>query len=174
LFGWIDPQFPTDWLKTMRKNYPDTQMLTLGEFGDLWRAHNPDNSRINLKFVERGIGDMPSQEEGLKIAPKRYQYHGPIFRPEMEIRWYFNKDFRFATIQNWKENGPALVMDYTRYNQPYQEPGGNVIERHWDILDLINQKESRPQDKPRPFPELPAEEQEKILKWYPELQNLKR
>ena len=58
----------------------------------------------------------------------------------MEIQWYFNKDFRFATIQNWKENGPKLVMDYTRYNQPYKEPSGNVIERHWDILDIINQK----------------------------------
>ena len=173
LFGWIDPQFLTDWLKTMRTRYPDTQMLTLGEFGDLWRKHNPDNSRINLKFVERGIGTMPSQEEGLKIAPKRYKYHGPIFQPDMEIHWYFNKDFRFATIQNWKENGPRLVMDYTRYNQPYQEPSGNVIERHWDIVDLINQKGTRPQDKPKPFTELPSEEQEKILKWYPELTDLK-
>ena len=54
------------------------------------------------------------------------------------------------------------------------KPGENVIERHWDILDIINQKESRPQDKPKPFSELPKEEQENILKWYPELQELKR
>jgi hypothetical protein len=60
-------------------------------------------------------------------------------------------------------------MDYTRYNQPYKKPSGNVIERHWDILDIINQKESRPQDKPKPFKELPTEEQTRILKWYPEL-----
>ena len=91
----------------------------------------------------------------------------------MEIRWYFNKDFRFATIQNWQENGPTLVMDYTRYNRPYTEPSGNVNERHWDILDIINQKESRPQDKPKPFTELPADEQAKILKRYPELKTLK-
>ena len=56
-------------------------------------------------------------------------------------------------------------MDYTRY----KEHSGNVIEWHWEILDIINQKESRPQDKPKPFSELPAEEQAKILKWYPEL-----
>ena len=41
------------------------------------------------------------------------------------------------------------------------------------VQDIINQKESRPQDKPKPFTELPAEEQAEILKWYPELQNLK-
>jgi Domain of Unknown Function with PDB structure (DUF3863)/Domain of Unknown Function with PDB structure (DUF3864) len=167
LFEWLKPAYLPGWLKAIREKYPDTQMLSMGEFGDLWRKHNPDNSRINLKFVERGNGNMPSQEEGQKIDP-RYKFHGSIFRPEMEIRWYFNKGFRFATIQNWKENGPKLVMDYTRYNQPYKEPSGNVIQRHWDILDIINQKESRPQDTYKPFTELPQEEQQKILKWYPD------
>jgi hypothetical protein len=172
LFNYLDPQYLTNWLKAVRAKYPDTQMLNQGEFGDLWRKHNPDNRRINLKFVERG-NDMPSLEEGRKIHPT-YQFHPGIFQPEMEIRWYFNKDFRFATIQNWKENSPKLVMDYTRYNQPYKEPSGNVIERHWDILDIINQKQSRPQDIPKPFSELPEEEQQKILKWYPELKELRK
>lgn len=168
LFEWIDPQYLVRWLTAIRTKYPDTQMLSMGEFGDLWRKHNPDNSRINLKFVQRGH-DMPKEHEGRKVTQ-----HPPIFRPEMEIRWYFNKDFRFATIQNWKESGPKLVMDYTRYNQPYKEPSGNVIERHWDILDVINQKESRPQDKYKPFAELPVEEQAKILNIYPELNDLKQ
>jgi hypothetical protein len=174
LLEWINPQYLIDWLTALRTKYPDTQMLALGEFGDLWRKHNPDNRRINLKFVERGNDKMPTAEDWPKFAPDKgtRPFHGAIFRPEMEIRWYFNKDFRFATIQNWKENGPKLVMDYTRYNQPYKEPSGNVIERHWDILDMINQKESRPQDKPKPFAELPQAEQQKILKWYPELKEL--
>lgn len=174
LFEWIDPKLLSNWLTTLRSKYPDTQMMNLGEFGNLWRKHNRDNSRINLKFVERGNANMPSLEEGLKIAPNRYKFHPAIFRPEMEIRWYFNKEFRFATIQNWMENGPKLVMDYTRYNQPYKEPTGNVIERHWDILDIINQKESRPEDKPKPFTQLPTQEQQQILKWYPELIELKQ
>ena len=170
LLEWIEPEYLSNWLAALKTKYPDTRMLTLGEFGDLWRAHNPDNSRINLKFVERPNSKMPSEEEWPKYSPDKgtRPYHGAIFRPEMEIRWYFNKDFRFATIQNWKENGPRLVMDYTRYNQPYQEPSGNVVERRWNILDIINQKESRPQDKPKPFSELPDDEQAKILKWYPE------
>ena len=172
LFSWMKPDYLPNWLKAVKAKYPDTQMIPLGEFGEKWREHNPDNSRINLKFVERG-NDMPSLEEGRTIHPT-YKFTPKIFCPEMEIRWYFNKDFRFATIQNWKENGPKLVMDYTRYNQPYKEPSGNVIERHWDILDMINQKQSRPQDKPKAFAELPAEEQAKILKWYPELKDPKR
>jgi len=171
LFSYLDPNYLPSWLKAMKVKYPDTQMITLGEFGEKFREHNPDNSRINLKFVERG-NDMPSEEEGKKNYPN-YRFHPPIFCPEMEIRWYFNKDFRLATIQNWKENGPTLVMDYTRYNQPYKEPSGNVIDRRWNILDIINQKETRPQDKPKPFTELPKEEQQKILKRYPELKELK-
>lgn len=167
LFSYLDPSYLPNYVKAVRAKYPDLHMLTLGEVGEKWRKHNPDNSRINIKLVARG-NTMPSQEEGEKIHPT-YQFHVEVFRPEMEISWYFNKDFRFATLRNWKENGPALVMDYTRYNQPYKEPRGNVIERHWDLLDLVNQKQSRPQDKPKPFTELPAEEQKKILKWYPEL-----
>jgi hypothetical protein len=169
LFAWMNPNYLPNWLRAVKAKYPDTQMLSLGEFGEKWRKHNPDNSRINLKFVQRG-NDMPSEEEGRKIYPK-YKFHPEIFRTDLEIRWYFNKDFRFATIQNWKENGPRLVMDYTRYNQPYKEPSGNVVERHWDILDIINQKQSRPQDKPKAFAELPADEQAKILNWYPEVKN---
>lgn len=87
------------------------------------------------------------------------------------MRWYINKEFRCEIIKNWKENGRKLVMDYTRYNKPYKEPRSNVIERHWDLLDILNQKESRPQDKLMPFTELPTEEQQKILKRYPELKH---
>jgi hypothetical protein len=167
LFQWLNPNYLPDFVKALRAKYPDVQMLTLGEFGERWRKHNRDNSQINLKFVQRGQ-TLPSLEEGGKIHPT-YKHLYEVLKSDHEIRWYFNKDFRFATIQNRKENGPTLVMDYTRYNQPYKEPSGNVVERHWDLLDILNQKESRPQDKYRPFTELPPEEQQRILKWYPEL-----
>jgi alpha-L-fucosidase len=168
IFSWITPKYLPNWLSAIRAKYPDTQLLTLGEFGELWRKHNPDNSRINLTFVERGNGMVTSTEEGKKINPKYEHRRTDLFCPEMEIRWYFNKDFRFATIQNWKENGPKLVLDYTRYNQPYHEPSGNVVEPHWDLMDLINQKRTRTQDRDRSFSSLPPEEQQKILKWYPD------
>jgi len=169
VFAWIHPNYLPNWLKAIRAKYPDTQLLTLGEFGELWRKHNPDNSRINLKFVERSNGQMPSLEEAKKINPN-YHHRADLFCPEMEISWYFNKDFRFATIRNWKENGPLRIMDYTRYNQPYLEPAGNVVDMHWDLMDLINQKQTRQQDRDRSFSSLPPEEQQRILKWYPEVQ----
>jgi hypothetical protein len=168
VFSFVNTSYLQKWMKAIRAKYPDTQLLTLGEFGELWRKHNPDNSRINLQFVERGNGEMPSPEEGKKINPN-YHFRPDLFRPDMEIRWYYNRDFRFATIQNWKENGPKLVLDYTRYNQPYQEPSGNVVDPHWDLMDLVNQKRSRPQDIERPFTSLPPEEQQRILKWYPDV-----
>ena len=168
IFGWIKPDYHPNWLKAIRSKYPDTQMVTLGEFGELWRQHNPDNSRINLQFVERGNGMMPGPEEGKRINPN-YHHRADLFQPDMEIRWYFNKDFRFATIHNWKEKGPLRVMDYTRYGQTYQEPSGNVVDAHWDLMDLVNQKESRPQDRARSFSSLPPEEQQRILRLYPEV-----
>jgi hypothetical protein len=168
IFEWLEPEYLSNWLKAVRAKYPDTQLLTLGEFGELWREHNPDNSRINLQFVERGNGEMPSPEEGKKMNP-RYHFRADLFRPDTEIRWYFNKDFRLATMQNWKENGPLRIMDYTRYNQPYREPSGNVVDAHWDLMDLINQKETRQQDKNRSFSSLPPEDQQRILKWYPDV-----
>ena len=168
IFDWLKPDYLPNWLKAVREKYPDTQMLTLGEFGELWRQHNPDNSRINLEFVERGNGAMPSPEEGKRINPQ-YHYRADLFCPEMEIRWFFNKEFRFATIRNWKENSPWRVLDYTRYNQPYQEPSGNVVDRHWDLMDMVNQKQTRTQDRSRSFSSLPPEEQKRILKWYPEV-----
>ena len=167
IFSWIKPDYLPNWLKAIRAKYPDTQMLTLGEFGERWRRHHPDNSRIDLEFVERGNGQMPGPEEGKRINPK-YHHRADLFRPEMEIRWYFNKDFRFATIRNWQENGPLQVMDYTRYDQPYREPSGNVVDAHWDLMDMVNQKQSRPQDRSRSFSSLPPEEQERIRKRYPE------
>jgi hypothetical protein len=169
VFEWVNKSYLVNWLSAIRAKYPDIQVLTLGEFGELWRQHNPDNSRINLQFVERGNGEMPSPEEGKKINPI-YKYRADLFCPEQEIRWYFNRDFRFATIQNWKDNGPKLVLDYTRYNQPYQEPSGNVVDTHWDLMDLVNQKQTRAQDRSRAFSSLPPEEQQRILKWYPDVE----
>ena len=169
IFAWLHPEYLPNWLKAIRAKYPDTQLLTLGEFGELWRQHNPDNSRINLQFVERGNGQMPRPEEGKKLNP-RYHFRPDLFCPEQEIRWYFNKDFRFATMRNWKENGPLRVMDYTRYDQPYKEPSGNVVDPHWDLMDLVNQKQTRTQDRNRSFSSLPPEEQQRILKWYPDVE----
>jgi len=60
----------------------------------------------------------------------------------LEIRWFMNKDF----------------------DPP---PGGH--RRNWSLMNRLNQKGSRPQDKPMPIRRLSREEKALVKKWYPEL-----
>ena len=57
-----------------------------------------------------------------------------------------NKDFRLALLKNVNGNTPAKVIDFTNYTLPAHEPG--VMTRKWSLLGDINQKQTRPQDKP--------------------------
>lgn len=136
------------WLDEVRRRWPDAQCPTLGEFGLAWRRANPDNSRINYRFVQRGTGIGGSDAD-------------------LEIRWFMNQAFRLALLRNWRENGPESVIDFTRYDLPAQEP--REATRRWSLMGQINQKQTRPQDKPVPLRELPGEDQDRIIARYPEL-----
>ena len=76
---------------------------------------------------------------------------------ELEIRWYMNRDFCLALLRNWKTNEPAKVIDFTRYDLKAEEPKGP--DRNFSLINRINQKGIRPQDKPRLFTELQPEDQ---------------
>jgi hypothetical protein len=52
------------------------------------------------------------------------------------------------------------VIDFTRYDRPAQEP--QDLGRNWSLMGEINQKGTRPQDKPQLLGELPAEDRELI------------
>jgi hypothetical protein len=77
-----------------------------------------------------------------------------------------NSSFRLALLENSITN-EKLVIDYTDYAKKACEP--NFGERNWSILGYINQKNTRPQDKPIPFYHLPEDIKSKILTRYPEL-----
>ena len=141
------------WLTEIRKRWPDAKLITQGEFGELWRAHFKSNEKLNYQFVHRGCGIRASQEE-------------------LEIRWFMNPDFRLALLRNWKENGPAKVIDFTRYDLPAKEPADPESGKHsrnWSLMNRINQKGSRPEDQPVLITELTADEQALIRRHYPEL-----
>lgn len=135
-FGWvtncwevslpIDIVSLKDWLAAVKKRWPGVKLITQGEFGLLWRAHYKNNS-FNYRFTERGSGIGGSDAD-------------------KEIRWFMNKDFRLALLKNWQKNTPAQVIDFTRYDVHTQEPA--EMTRKWSLLGEINQKQSRPQDKP--------------------------
>jgi len=141
------------WLKEIHRRWPDAKCITLGEFGSIWRRQFKDNDKIDYRFVQRGTG-LPGSEMNT------------------EIRWFMNKDFRLALLRDWKANGPEQVIDFTRYDLKAQEPpdpkpGQHV--RNWSLMNRLNQKGLRPQDKPMPLTALPKEDQSIIRKRYPML-----
>jgi len=136
-----------DWLDEVKRRWPDVRVITQGEFGLIWRKHYKDNS-FNYRFAQRGSGIGGSD------ANKR-------------IRWFMNKHFRLALLQNWQTNRPEEVIDFTRYDVKAQEP--QTATRHWSLMGEINQKQTRPQDKPVPLRNLPEEYQQIIQREYPYL-----
>lgn len=156
-FGWVTGIWEvsvghdedlTYWLQTMRERWPDTQVMTEGAFGLEWRKHNPSNALLNYRFDEKGTG-APGSEKNL------------------EIEWFMNQEFRLALLHDWTTNSPAMAIDFTRYDLKAEEPRG--LQREWSLMNVLNQKGMRPQDKPKRLGQLSAEDQRRIFKRYPEL-----
>jgi len=135
----------TAWLKEIRMRWPDAMCVTQGEFGELWRKEFQNNDSINLRFVARGTGFGGSDKD-------------------KEIRWYMNQEFRLAILKDSTTN-TEKVIDFTSYTVPAKEPAD--MTRRWSLMGVINQKQTRPQDKPIPFKEMPAQYQQQILSHYP-------
>lgn len=156
-FGWVtncwelslpyDAARLKDWLSSVKKRWPDTKVITQGEFGLLWRSHYKSND-FNYRFVEKGSGIGGSDAN-------------------LEISWFMNKDFRLALLRDWKLNSPKLVVDFTRYDLNAREPIG--MTRKWSLMGDINQKQTRPQDEPVPLSKLPEKSNLIIKKRYPNL-----
>jgi hypothetical protein len=143
----MEPASLKNWLNAIRKRWPDVKLITQGEFGLLWRAHYKSNS-FNYRFVERGSGIGGSDATN-------------------EISWFMNKDFRLALLRDWKNNTPAKVIDFTRYDVRTAEPA--EMTRKWSLLGEINQKQSRPQDKPIPLDSLSIKARDLISRHYKNL-----
>jgi len=108
---------------------------------------------VDYRFVQRGTGIGGSDAD-------------------REIRWFMNRDFRLALVSDWKTKEPEQVIDFTRYDLPAQEPpdaSSDKPSRNWSLMNRINQKGTRPQDKPVLITELPAEDRNLIRHRYPEL-----
>jgi len=140
----------TAWLQEIRRRWPEAQCLTLGEFGLRWRSQNKNNDSLDYRFEQRGTGIGGSDAD-------------------KEIRWFFNKNFRLSLLKVHGNDASERVIDFTRYDRPAKEP--QELTRHWSLMGDINQKQTRPQDKPVPFNDLPEESRLIILSRYPVLSN---
>jgi hypothetical protein len=156
-FGWVTAIWEvsighdedlTYWLHAIRDRWPDTKVVTEGEFGMKWREHTPNNSSLNYRFEARGTGAPGSEKQ-------------------LEIEWFMNQEFRLALLWNWVTKTPPLVIDFTRYDLPAQEP--KTLQREWSLMNVLNQKGTRPQDRAIRLGQLTAEDQRRIYSRYPEL-----
>ena len=78
-----------------------------------------------------------------------------------------NQEFRLALLHNLVKNDPPMVIDFTRYDLRAEEP--RTPQREWSLMNVINQKETRPQDKPVRISQLKPDDQQRIFAKYPEL-----
>lgn len=141
------------WVTDTKKRWPDTRFVSFGEFGLIWRATHPTNERWDYNFLERGSGLGDSYNN-------------------LEIEWFMNKHFRLALLRDWHENSPRKVIDFTRYDLSAHEPPDPSPQRpqkSWDLMNRINQKQLRPQDKPVALADLPLEDRTFIFNAIPEL-----
>ena len=60
-----------------------------------------------------------------------------------------------------------MAIDFTRYDLKAEEP--HQLQREWSLMNVLNQKGTRPQDKPMPLSRLPDEDRRRIVARYPEL-----
>ena len=133
----------------VRRRWPDVQCLTEGEFGEAFRSQFNDNAKLDYRFVERGSGIRGSDAN-------------------LEIRWYMNRDFRLALIHDWTMPlDREKVIDFTRYDLQAKEP--NNYGRNWSLMNRINQKGVRPQDKPVFLNDLPEADQACIRRRLPDI-----
>ena len=138
-----------NWLTAVKQRWPDTKLITQGEFGLLWRKHFKSNS-FNYRFVEHGSGIGGSDAD-------------------KEISWFMNKGFRLALLKDVNDHKPREVIDFTRYDLKATEPA--EMTRKWSLLGDINQKQSRPRDKPVPLTDMPEKSKSMIKRRYPYLLN---
>ena len=158
-FGWVTAIWEvsighdedlTWWLQAVHERWPDTQVMTEGAFGLAWRKQFRNNAALNYRFDAKGTG-APGSEKNL------------------EIEWFMNREFRLALLRDWATNSPAMAIDFTRYDLPAQEP--QTLAREWSLMNVLNQKGTRPQDKPIRLGQLSPKNQRLIYTWYPELKS---
>jgi hypothetical protein len=156
-FGWVTGIWEVSvghdedlayWLQAVRERWPDTQVMTEGAFGLEWRKHTPSNDGLNYRFDAKGTGAPGSEKE-------------------LEIQWFMNQEFRLALLRDWTRNETPMAIDFTRYDLKAEEP--KDLEREWSLMNVLNQKGTRPVDKPMRLGALSGEDQRRIFARYPEL-----
>ena len=81
-----------------------------------------------------------------------------------------NREFRLGLLRNWETGSPWMAIDFTRYDLPAHEPA--TPQREWSLMNVLNQKGTRPQDRPMRLGQLNSDDQRRIFARYPDLKSL--
>ena len=93
-----------------------------------WRKHTPNNASLNYRFDAKGTGAPGSEKD-------------------LEIQWFMNQRVPAGAAAELDDRTSLpMVIDFTRYDLPAQEP--QTLQREWSLMNVLNQKGTRPQDKP--------------------------
>jgi hypothetical protein len=148
----INPKNLTRWLNAVMERWPKTKVVTQGEFGETWRKAHKKKNDWNYRFAQTGSGIQGSDAD-------------------KTIQWFMNPQFRLALLKSG--DAEPMVIDFTRYDLEAKEPADATASkptRNWSLMNRINQKGTRPQDKPVPLKELAKDDLTMVLKRNPELQ----
>jgi hypothetical protein len=113
------------WLGCLRERWNDLEVTTISRFGDEWRARHADNEDLAYLLQQSGSGVQAS-------------------RAGETVTWFMCADFRLGVVQ---VGDTVEVFDYTSYAGAFAEPAERG-DRRWSLLGEINQKQTRPQDRP--------------------------
>ncbi|MFF7681810.1 DUF3863 domain-containing protein [Microbacterium sp. NPDC007973] len=113
------------WLGGLRERWSDLEVTTIARFGDEWRARHADNEDLAYLLQQSGSGVQAS-------------------RAGETVTWFMCADFRLGVVQ---VGDVVEVFDFTSYAGAFAEPAERG-DRRWSLLGEINQKQTRPQDRP--------------------------
>lgn len=113
------------WLGGLRERWSDLEVTTIARFGDEWRARHADNEDLAYLLQQSGSGVQAS-------------------RAGETVTWFMCADFRLGVVQ---VGNAVEVFDFTSYAGAFAEPAERG-DRRWSLLGEINQKQTRPQDRP--------------------------
>ena len=141
------------WVSGTKKRWPDARFISYGEFGGIWRRQYRTNDTWSYSFLERGSGLGDSYNN-------------------LEIEWFMNRKLRLALLRDWHLDSPRRVIDLTRYDLAAHEPSDPDPAhpaKDWSLMNRINQKGLRPEDKPVLLSELPKDDLDYVLAALPQL-----
>ncbi|RIQ17837.1 DUF3863 domain-containing protein [Jiangella rhizosphaerae] len=119
-----------EWIAWQHERWPRLRTPTMAELGEEWMARHPDNENLRYLLRQDGTGI------GASAAGER-------------VTWFMTADYRLGVAER---DGRREVFDYTPYDVPAREPE-ETGDRRWSLLGEINQKGTRPQDRPVPLEE---------------------